>query len=228
MKGQLWPGHIVELAPDTPEWGGAWLYPARGGQAIAYDQALLEFTYEQLVRIQCTRMIDIGASTGSFSLLPAFVLGLECMSFEPQPGPFGVLQQNVALNKLTECVSVHQVALSDAVGYIGLWLHPEQHQSGLSTCQPQNWPHVMVPTSTIDTLCPPPTEFVKIDVEGWELRVLEGGRQYLGDIRPALLIEYKHTGMKVVTDFLTDLGYRWLDLENTRDLYAWRKPEHAP
>lgn len=46
--------------------------------------------------------------------------------------------------------------------------------------------------------------FVKIDVQGYEHRVLQGARQTLAEHRPALLIEWPGA---VITDYLADLGY---------------------
>ncbi len=230
LRGLLFPGHQVKLDSETPEWGGAWLYPARGGQAMAYDAALLEFAYNCLMRNpEFQLMLDIGASTGSFSLLPVFVPGLSCWSFEPQPGPFAVLERNLALNRLQDRSAAFNMGMSDKLGDIELYQHPQRYQSGLSSCKKRNgWDPISVRVTTLDRLGCTSVSFVKIDVEGWELRVLQGGRQFLKTVQPALLIEHKHAGIETITDYLAETGYSWLDLGNTRDLYAWRRPSHAP
>lgn len=64
-------------------------------------------------------------------------------------------------------------------------------------------------------------DFVKIDVEGAELRVLEGGSDTIEAFRPAMLVEiearhttrYRYTPGDIV-DWLTRRGYR---------LYTWRQ-----
>ena len=229
IRGQLFPSHMVKLDAETPEWGGAWLYPARGGQAMAYDQPLLRFAYDCLMQSKARLLIDVGASTGSFSLLPVFVPGLSCWSFEPQPGPFAVLEKNLLLNGLADRTAAFNMGMSSGLSNIGLYLHPEKHQSGLSSCKRRNgWDPISVRMTTLDRLGRTAASLVKIDVEGWEMEVLQGGRQYIEKVRPALLIEYKHVGLRIVTGFLDEAGYQWLDLNNTRDLYAWRRPEHAP
>jgi FkbM family methyltransferase len=86
---------------------------------------------------------------------------------------------------------------------------------------------VVVETGTLDRLCAelPRLDFAKIDVEGGELHVLEGGRQTIEKFRPVLLVEiearhtdrYAHSPDDVV-EWLTSRGYT---------MYAWRNGWHA-
>lgn len=55
--------------------------------------------------------------------------------------------------------------------------------------------------------------FVKIDVQGFELQVLRGGRETLAAHRPALLIE---TPDEAIAQFLRELGYEPCAYENNR------------
>lgn len=82
---------------------------------------------------------------------------------------------------------------------------------------------VSVTVDTLDALCVREAverlSFVKIDVEGYELQVLEGGKQVMDALRPAVLVEiesrhtarYRHTP-EDVTSWFFDRGYtmyRW-------------------
>jgi hypothetical protein len=58
-------------------------------------------------------------------------------------------------------------------------------------------------------------DFVKADVEGAELRVLEGGKETIERFKPALLLEIEERHVERfgyraqdVADFLTERGYR--------------------
>ena len=52
------------------------------------------------------------------------------------------------------------------------------------------------------------------------------GYEFIQEISPALLIEYKHVGLAALGNCLRKLGYQWQTLGH-RDLYAWKKEEHA-
>jgi Methyltransferase FkbM domain len=76
--------------------------------------------------------------------------------------------------------------------------------------------YITVTVSTLDielaTVAP---SVIKIDVEGAELEVLEGGRAVLGDARPVLIFEHVGEAAALygappegVWDLLSELGYR--------------------
>ncbi|MGV9296307.1 FkbM family methyltransferase [Amycolatopsis sp. NPDC003676] len=82
-----------------------------------------------------------------------------------------------------------------------------------------------VEVSTLDKLCAEAgltrLDFLKIDVEGGELRVLEGGEHTIAAFRPAVLVEIeaRHTvrysySPDDVVQWLTGRGYR---------MYTWRR-----
>lgn len=229
--GQLWPGHEVALCPSTFDWGGAWSC-ATPEKPHAFDQGLIKFAYERLVAMDHPYLIDVGASTGSFSLLPLFVPGMRCWSFEPQPGVYEVLQQNVKLNGLQPRVTMDSLAISDHRGSALLRCSRKRGQSGLASLRDDHgWSSVSVQATTLDWLCHNrylwhDVSLVKIDVEGWELAVLRGGKGLWRALSPALLIEYKHAGLAAITALLGTIGYQWKTLGH-RDLYAWKKEGHV-
>ena len=60
----------------------------------------------------------------------------------------------------------------------------------------------------------PPPDFIKVDVEGWELEVLKGARATLENARPDLFLEMhgetmneKRRKVADLVEFLTDAGY---------------------
>lgn len=54
-------------------------------------------------------------------------------------------------------------------------------------------------------------DFVKIDVQGWELNVLRGARETIRKCHPVLVIERNRHNERETTEYLEDLGYRKLD-----------------
>ena len=79
---------------------------------------------------------------------------------------------------------------------------------------------VLVPTLSLDTLLeslPAPT-FVKIDVEGAELAVLEGAARLLREVRPKVYIEVDESLAEEVYARFADHGYDALDPTDSRPI----------
>lgn len=129
--------------------------------------------------------IDIGANLGFHSMLASRLVGGKGMvlSFEPHPQTFKVLAAHMWMNRLFHWEGTN-VALGDAPGRSELSQLDETH-TGTATLRgvsqaARTFPIEIVPGDTLlagrdfagDV-------FVKIDVEGFEYRVLRGLRQTL-------------------------------------------------
>jgi FkbM family methyltransferase len=132
---------------------------------------------------------DIGANVGSYTVL-ASATGARCMAFEPVPETYRHLMSNVMLNQLFEVqVSCYAVALGSSRGVLrfstdqGTVNHvlAENEESGIS-----------VPICRLDEYWPresPPLAVIKIDVEGFEWEVIQGGEQTLRQPAVAVIME---------------------------------------
>lgn len=126
----------------------------------------------------------------------------------------GIMRQRfdkvVAFEPADECIpflqgagaTVVQLAVSDVDGHINLLELPDKIDTGQlvsdgitgmewSSDDP-NRTLRQVPARRLDTLLDEmeQPDFIKVDVEGHELRVLHGAARMLSDIRPAWLIEF--------------------------------------
>ena len=63
---------------------------------------------------------DVGANVGAYTVLASGVAGARAVSFEPSPGTFQYLAQNVKLNDLTEKVTALNAALGRQEGKLRL------------------------------------------------------------------------------------------------------------
>lgn len=137
--------------------------------------------------------IDVGANSGIFTLLASSRVGPagRVLSFEPVPSMRGRITDNLALNKMKN-VTLHGVALSNAVGEITFYEGPQGHK-GLSSMRPIEEVSTMlqVPTIPLDDLAgsAPSVKLIKIDVEGAEQLVIEGMEKLLARQHPYLIIE---------------------------------------
>jgi len=128
-------------------------------------------------------LIDVGANVGTHSICASvkFGGGLCVFSFEPHPRIYGYLVKNIALNKLSNIQSFN-LALGDCEGEARLqedrtddtsWIDPKNQETGY-----------LVPVKPLDALqlaLDGRVTAVKIDVEGYELYVLQGGAETLSE-----------------------------------------------
>ena len=165
--------------------------------------------------------MDIGANRGIWAHEMA-----QCCdtvwAFEPNPKLFAVLK--AAAGKTVSCRSE---ALSNAAGEAELLIPGEAGRysnqgASLNPDKVGDRAHmrVKVATARLDDLDPPPTGFLKIDVEGHERAVIEGARGLIARDRPAMIVEIeeRHTGRDLhgELDFVEALGYRTLAIREGR------------
>lgn len=145
--------------------------------------------------------VDAGANIGIFTLALARLCPRgRVYSFEPSPSASRFLRQNVALNGFGN-VEVAEAALGNTED--GLSFHEvSTFLAGSYTVEgappfgsgPAAPRVVHVPSSTLDGFCSRAgirrVDFVKLDVEGAELSVLEGASRVLSSFRPVVLMEF--------------------------------------
>lgn len=147
--------------------------------------------------------IDIGANQGEFTVFVA-ALGKDnqVLAFEPTSQMLERLNANIAANNLQN-VSVFPVGLADAaqenVPIFGRTTSYDDgtYNSGLPTIFAIPKRDQLLETITLQTLDETLASFpssrtvdlIKIDVEGAELKVMEGGRQTIANYRPLIIFE---------------------------------------
>lgn len=141
--------------------------------------------------------VDIGANIGSYTILAAAV-GASCEAFEPVPETFAWLCSNVRINGFQESVRTQQVAIGGATGTIAF-------TSGLDTVNHvvrdpghEKDATITVPVTRLDdALAVRSATIIKVDVEGFETEVLDGGASTFADDRVgAVLMELNGSGAR--------------------------------
>jgi FkbM family methyltransferase len=164
-------------------------------------------------------VLDVGANFGYYSLVLASRLRKRCAihAFEPNPPTLARLRTHIALNKLDDVVHVHDTALSDAMGTAGL--ATDQRNSGRANVVAGDAASTRIRLTTLDAFCVQHNltllDAIKIDVEGFEERVLRGGEKALRRWQPVMLIELEPRWLRdkgssplQLASLLRDLGYR--------------------
>lgn len=157
--------------------------------------------------------VDVGANVGVYTAWASRCVGENgrVIAFEPMPATRDNLKRVVAGNALGNVLIVPK-ALGAAPGAVKLWAVP--HASGLTSAvapaDPATATPLDVPMSTLDDELAaaggPTVALVKIDVEGYEMAVLEGSVRTLSSPgAPAVLFETQ-------TDHLARSGVRFADI----------------
>jgi FkbM family methyltransferase len=144
--------------------------------------------------------VDVGAHIGIYTLAMARTAGPSgsVHSFEPNPASFERLSHHVFLNGLAN-VCLNQVAVGSAEGRAKLNA-PTKENSGAASLLSTNMPArfaarpIEVQVTSLDAYCSrhlfDRVDLIKIDCQGYEVQVLEGGWDVLQTFRPRLLLEY--------------------------------------
>lgn len=158
---------------------------------------LLEAFYRKL-NLSGATVMDIGAHLGRHSFPLSSLVGDNgaVLAFEPLPEMRSRFVDLMRDRKITNIV-LFPFALSSISGTAEFSYVPEfPEESGLKeryryNTKPKEIIKTQVNIRTLDEFIMPslPLEFIKIDVEGAELAVLEGGREVLKMFRPIVAFE---------------------------------------
>jgi FkbM family methyltransferase len=204
-----------------------WL-ASRPGTVGAHVSAYREWRWGdpclRLLRSLCDRRrasIDVGANVGSYTwFLRRY--SARCIAFEPNPQLAAAL-----LRRFPGGVEVRSQALSDRAGtaVLRIPLCSATPDPGQATIEADNLlsgasavlDDLEVEIITLDQAIHEPIGFIKIDVEGHELKVLRGAERILAEHRPNMILELedRHNPGIVAAAFayLGEQGYRGWFLE---------------
>jgi FkbM family methyltransferase len=142
------------------------------------------------------RVIDIGANYGVYALSMAQRVGAKgyVWAFEPASSTAKLLAKGIAINGFKQ-ISLEQSALSNTEGYAQLSLNQNSELNALSHGILTTNSSETVPLVTLDgsmeTYNWRDIAFVKIDAEGEETRILEGGKRFFAELSPLVQYEVK-------------------------------------
>jgi FkbM family methyltransferase len=155
------------------------------------------------------KAVDVGACVGFFTLLAAHLVGPtgEVVAVEPGNDNLEKLKQNLALNSLLAAhgsakpvsnVSIVEQPLFARAERVKFW-HNTDSSGGHALWNPALWEGntktremtkgwIEQDATTLNRISPSPLRLIKIDVEGAEERVLQGGNNVLAVQHPPFII----------------------------------------
>jgi len=200
-----WPGGYITL--DT----GDFLYVPKTIDYTGHQRLIEPFREEPIISKFCKPgmiVFDVGANIGEWTLTMANGVGAQgrVYSFEPTPFLFDALNKTVVANQLNQVIVSHY-ALSDKSKTMDFYIQYDENElldarlSRLdSPADFKEWitdgkkaKKIQVKTITLDEFAVKEKlerlDFIKIDAEGYESAIVEGGLTVLKKFRPNLILE---------------------------------------
>ena len=201
-------GEDMLIAVDTTNWPGWNIF------CFGFYSKHLDTIFSSIVA-DGDIVFDVGANIGDTTLLLAKQTGRmgKVYAFEPLPVVNRILRFNSTLNGM-EQIRIFDYALADSEGQAtlqyptpGKTFSPMVGRSGITgsaslgdfdrtdapDCPLQS---ITVECTTLDTVAHSENieslRLIKIDVEGFDCRVIEGARNTIRKFRPFIIFEYNH------------------------------------
>jgi FkbM family methyltransferase len=198
-----------------------------------FDEIFVDRCYAFTTGSPSPRIIDAGANIGMATLWFSRTFpGARITAIEPDPSTCALLKRNVSENGLDQVTPV-QAALSDAEGEIELLvqaampgdLRMSVQADRMKGSAAREASTVRVPAMRLSTFADEPIDFLKLDIEGAELPVMEemASSGALENVR-AMSMEYHHH-LDPDTDRLGDMLSL---LEKARFTYRISAPSASP
>jgi FkbM family methyltransferase len=183
---------------------------------------------------------DVGANLGVYTVLFAKWAGSsgQVHAFEPVDNIRRKLRLNVTLNHLRN-VRINAIALGDSNGYIEMNQVKEGQFRGGTSCVIENdnvlsmgrdkFTRVQVEMKTVDDYLlennVTQVDFVKVDIEGYELNFLKGASRLLSEHRPVVLMEHNPNRLELLgiseihfQEIFQKISYECLELLRTGEV----------
>ena len=193
MKAILYGDVQVEIDPDSV--GGGSFRIWKPDLARAYNDGLIAFFHKKLLSVPIPYFVDIGANTGGFTLLGVHTPNCKVVALEPNPNILPLLRSNCTLNNFPAITLPHAAwNESTALDFYAL-----AGDHGLSRVREAfrhggTWAKEKVQAKPLDVILGTygigKCDFLKIDVEGAELMVLQGAENVIKLHRPAIFLEW--------------------------------------
>ena len=202
------------------------------------------------INLKNSNVIDIGANIGTVSLAILSKGASKIYSFEPGPY-YKFLENNIKINKITNRIIIKKIGFSNNEGKL-YWAETKNNPgnahliNSLDELNIENSNTVFndestfeeVYVSTLDiyfkkNIILNKLDLIKVDVEGMEDKVIEGGRELIRKFRPYVIIETNKKSAKLkgydcitpIFDFFYNNQYKSYSLDCKGELLNFIYPD---
>lgn len=212
VEFRLKSGAAVRLVDPKVDYVAKDIFWGRGRLTARAENNILDMV--ETLAADADIFLDIGSYSGLFALVAARANPqLRSVAYEIVPENHDLILKNIAANGLSERVQAKLVGLAATSGTLTMPLHTDSlsHLASLSIGSRFDV-GVPVPLTTLDDEDYHGRLLMKIDVEGFEWQVFQGGAFTIAAVRPDIICEFLPGAPDTVAvqEFLKALGYRFM------------------
>lgn len=168
-------------------------------------------------------IIEAGANNGSETIIIGNILKRgkgKIFAFEPAPLPFKYLLINIILNELQQVIKPYDLLLGEKESYIDFFLVSDsdanQGKSSKYTFN-ESSQKIIKRQTTLDKFIKEQNiervDFIKMDIQGSELDLIEGGINTLQKYRPIIFTEASNTELSRRGNSILDLFNKLVSMD---------------
>lgn len=166
-------------------------------------------------------VIDGGACIGDHTIAYLRYVGPtgNVVAFEPNPQAYECL-----LHNCPDAICMPYGLTDEACEFVSIH---QQSNVGATYCSSVEDGIGAVKCTSIDFYNPPSLHFLKLDIEGFELKALRGAQETIRKNRPVMLLEINSGALarnghtpQMIYDFLLDMRYRFRTIPENCKLYS--------
>ena len=179
-----------------------------------YEEEQIKLLIDSIKKFKITHFIDVGANIGIYALnIAKNFPNIKIDAFEPHKGAFERMKANIHQNGFSQIIQSHNLALSseNKNGYLQASTRFGTYQSGGANISPEG--EMKISQVRGDDLIKDVDSFIaiKIDVEGFELSVLQGIENLIKNNKIFLQIEIFDEKLSETSKFLEDFNFKLIE-----------------
>lgn len=195
---------------------------------VKNDAVMSDPRYEGVVRNRILDIldnkrtfVDVGANIGIWSL-PAIRHFKKVVSYEPSKRNLECLKANIPTG-----IDLRERAIANITG-MAEFKEAKSNCGDSKLCRPGIESSYSVPVVRLDDEPLEDVDLIKIDVQGWELEVLEGAKKLISDQHPWIVFEINQN-VDVCCELLEKLDYDSVRIKSKRMLlFAPKQGRNTP
>lgn len=175
---------------------------------------------------------DIGANIGVYSLYAAVSRRMHVLAFEPSASSYAALTKNIEINGLDDLIAAYCVAFSDRTRLDHLYMANTEAGHSMHSFGRTDSTEGSIKTKfkqavtgfSIDQYCeifsPAVPEYIKLDVDGAEEKILRGAETTLRRAVRSIIVEIDASGGPIeasgIANTLAEFGFQILSPDDDR------------